>query len=101
MTNSITPQQLPNLINLNQFLALNVVPLLLRSNFTNMYLQALLEAPVTINSLEVVHHILVSNIQISQEFLHYYISKSIRSCDELEEGPKRDRQVKQVIYKVQ
>ncbi|CEP17021.1 hypothetical protein [Parasitella parasitica] len=101
LTSCIAPQKLPNLVDLNQFFALNVVPLLLRSHSASLYLQALLEAPVTINSLEVIHHILVSNISVSQEFLHYYISKSIRSCDELEEGPKRDRQVKQVVRFVQ
>ncbi|KAI8637040.1 hypothetical protein BD408DRAFT_396387 [Parasitella parasitica] len=101
LTTCITPQQLPNLVNLNQFLALNVVPLLLRSPSVNLYLHALLKAPVTINSLEVIHHILVNSIPISNEFLHYYISKSIQSCDETEEGLKRDRQVKQVVRFVQ
>ena len=79
---------------MNQFLALNIVPLLLKTDIANAYLQAILEAPITLNSIEVVHHALINNIQVSQEFLHYFISKSIRSCDD--EKPKRDRKVKLV-----
>jgi hypothetical protein len=100
LTHCIPPHQLPGLIDLNQFLAMELVPLLLESTHATQYLQALLNAVVTINSLEVIHHVLViKKITLSQEFLHYYISNSIRSCDQLtEQGPvaKRDRQVKQV-----
>ncbi|GAN10824.1 phenylacetyl- protein [Mucor ambiguus] len=98
LTDYITPERLPSLIDLNQFLALNVVPLLLKTELTSAYLQAILEAPITLNSIEVVHHALISNIQVSQDFLHYFISKSIRSCDE---KPKRDRKVKLVARFVQ
>lgn len=102
MTQCIQPHQLPCLIDLNQFLAMDVVPLLLDTTFATQYLESLLIAPVTINSLEVIYYVLVNKkMPLSQEFLHYYISNSIRSCDQLtEQGPvtKRDRQVKQVNH---
>ncbi|KAL9539932.1 hypothetical protein MBANPS3_009977 [Mucor bainieri] len=98
LTEYITPEQLPNLIDLNQFLALNVVPLLLKTDLASAYLQAILEATITLNSIEVVHHALINNVQVSQEFLHYFISKSIRAC---EEKPKRDRKIKLVARFVQ
>jgi hypothetical protein len=79
---------------------MDLVPGLLESTNATQYLKTLLDTPVTINSLEVIHHVLANKkIALSQEFLHYYISNSIRSCDQLtEQGPitKRDRQVKQV-----
>lgn len=65
------------------------------------YLQALLNTRVTTNSIEVVHHVLVNHLNLSQEFLHYFISNSIRSCDQLDEGPVKDRQVKQVARFIQ
>jgi hypothetical protein len=43
---------------------------------------------------------IVNNINLSQEFLHYFISNSIRSCDELQDNTK-DRQVKQVARFIQ
>ncbi|KAI8075798.1 uncharacterized protein B0P05DRAFT_546446 [Gilbertella persicaria] len=95
----IPPNQLPSLIDFNQFLALDIVPILLGSN--PAYLQSLLDTPVSIHSLEVVHHVLMNHMVLPEEFLHYYISNSIRSCDQLEEGPKRDRQVKQVTRFIQ
>ncbi|KAG1098069.1 hypothetical protein G6F42_018061 [Rhizopus arrhizus] len=98
LTDYIAPHQLPSLVDLNQFLALSIVPLLLKTSLADAYLQALLEAPITLNSIEVVHHALVNNVQVSQEFLHYFISKSIRSCDE---KPRRDRKVKLVARFVQ
>ncbi|KAL7335590.1 hypothetical protein PS15p_201039 [Mucor circinelloides] len=93
LTDYIAPHQLPSLVDLNHFLALSIVPLLLKTSLADAYLQALLEAPITLNSIEVVHHALVNNVQVSQEFLHYFISKSIRSCDE---KPRQDRKVKLV-----
>ena len=38
---------------------------------------------------------------LSPEFLHYYISNCIRSCDQIEEGPIKERQVKQVTRFIQ
>ncbi|KAI9470837.1 MAG: hypothetical protein EXX96DRAFT_370482 [Benjaminiella poitrasii] len=102
LTEYILPNQLPKLIDLNQFIALKIVPILLKTNYATLYLQSLLNAPVTVNSLEVIHYILIiRHMQLSQEFLHYYISNSIRSCDQLEEGLKKDRQVKQVARFIQ
>lgn len=54
---------------------------------------------VTINSLEVVHHVLVNHgLPIPTDFIHYYISHSMRSC---ESTTHRDRQVKQVARFIQ
>ncbi|CAO3627667.1 unnamed protein product [Mucor hiemalis] len=101
VTNYITPSQMNGLIDLNQFIAVDIVPLLLKSSLGNLYLQAFLNSRVTTNTIEVVHHVLVNHMNLSQEFLHYFISHSIRSCDELDEGPIKDRQVKQVARFIQ
>ncbi|KAI9267577.1 hypothetical protein EDC94DRAFT_601283 [Helicostylum pulchrum] len=101
LTEYVAPSQISRLIDLNQFLALDIVPYLLRSSKSQLYLEALLNSNITIHSLEVIHHILVNNVQLSPDFIHYYISNSIRSCDELEEGPGKDRQVKQVTRFIQ
>lgn len=44
------------------------------------------------------HHVLVNSMTLSPEFLHYYISNSIRSC---EQSQGKDRQVKQVAKFIQ
>ncbi|KAG1172315.1 hypothetical protein G6F71_006462 [Rhizopus microsporus] len=61
LSDIILPHQLPQLVNLNQFLAFDTVPLLLQSKNKD----------------------------------------DIRSCDQLEEGPKQDKQVKQVVRFIQ
>lgn len=101
VTEYITPNQINGLIHYNQFIAMDIVPLLLKSSLSNLYLQALLNTRVTTNSIEVVHHVLVNHLTLSQEFLHYFISNSIRSCDQLDEGLVKDRQVKQVARFIQ
>ncbi|GAA5810490.1 hypothetical protein MFLAVUS_003911 [Mucor flavus] len=101
LTEYVAPSQINRLIDLNQFLALDIVPYLLRSDKSQLYLEALLNSKITTHSLEVVHHILVNNVQLSPEFIHYYISNSIRSCEELEDGPGKSRQVKQVTRFIQ
>jgi hypothetical protein len=51
---------------------------------------------VTIQSLELMHHILTQNTcVISQDFLHAYVSLAIRSC-EMVDTTKESKQVKQV-----
>ncbi|KAI8384004.1 hypothetical protein BD560DRAFT_384591, partial [Blakeslea trispora] len=97
--NMISPYQLSRLMDLNQFVAMEIVPLLLKTNPS--YLQALVIAPVSMNSIEVMHHILVNRMSLPQDFLHQFISNSIRACDQLEDSPKRDRQVKQVARFIQ
>lgn len=58
-------------------------------------MQALLSTRVTINSVEVMHHVLVNaSIRLPADFVHYYISNSIRCCEQ-------DRQVKQVARFIQ
>ncbi|KAI8332530.1 hypothetical protein EDC96DRAFT_451557, partial [Choanephora cucurbitarum] len=71
-THLILPHQLPRLMDLNQFVAMEIVPLLLKSD--PLYLEALVTAPIT---------------------------NSIRACDRLEDSPRKDRQVKQVARFIQ
>lgn len=97
----VQPNQLPSLIEFNQFLAFDILSLLLKSDQKPRYLQALLDTNVTSQSIETIHHILVhQKMNLSQDFIHYYISNSIRSCEQLE-GLKRDKQVKQVARFIQ
>ncbi|KAG1302212.1 hypothetical protein G6F61_010664 [Rhizopus arrhizus] len=98
----VLPNELPALINLNQFLAFDILSLLLESDKTQEYLQAILDHPITLQSIESIHHILVhKKTSLSQDFIHYYISNSIRSCDQLEDGLIKDKQVKQVAKFIQ
>ena len=85
-------------MDLNQFVAMEIVPLLLKSDPS--YLEALVMAPISMNSIEIVHHILVNHRPLPQDFLHHYIANSIRACDRMEDSPKKDRQVKQVKERI-
>lgn len=62
------------------------------------YLKALAQTPVSSDSIEVVHHLATSTKEglLSQDFLHLYISSSIRTCDLHEDGPWKDKHVRLV-----
>ncbi|KAG0166337.1 hypothetical protein DFQ28_004678 [Apophysomyces sp. BC1034] len=66
------------------------------------YLESLLTVPVSSNALDVIHHLVAGPdpIRLPEEFLHMYISNSIRSCDLLE-GPWQDKQVRLVAKFIQ
>ncbi|KAI9304576.1 hypothetical protein BJ944DRAFT_266633 [Cunninghamella echinulata] len=90
----LSPHQLPNLIEMNHILAVEIVPDLLNGPITDSYLHFLSLPPVTCNSLEVIHHVLTSLQQtLPGEFLHTYVSSAIRTC-ELLEGIWQEKQVR-------
>ncbi|KAI7888608.1 uncharacterized protein EV154DRAFT_517194 [Mucor mucedo] len=99
LSSMIPPEGLTDLIEINQFSALHIVPHLFQCESSPLYQQALLNTRVTINSLEVVHHVLVNHgVPVPADFIHYYISHSIQSC---EQCSNKDRQVKQVARFIQ
>lgn len=87
------------MIEANPFLAFDVTYALLKPNTEcASYLETLTEVPVTSNSLEMMHHLLTcaEPCSLTSEFMHVYISNSIRSCEMLEDGPWKDKQVRTV-----
>ncbi|KAI8368126.1 uncharacterized protein BYT42DRAFT_585360 [Radiomyces spectabilis] len=93
----------PSFLEFNHFIALDIVPILIKTSDRKEFLYALAEVPVTPNSVDVIHHVLTcgSLSEIPSEFLHAYVSKCIRSCELLDEGVAQDRQVKLVTKLVQ
>ncbi|ORZ15291.1 hypothetical protein BCR42DRAFT_416805 [Absidia repens] len=92
----LAPKELPTLIELNHFLAVDLVPILLNGSVTNAYLYFLSQPKITCNSMEVIHHVLTTHHQaLPDDFLHTYISNAIRTC-ELLEGSWQERHVRMV-----
>ncbi|KAI8077765.1 uncharacterized protein BX664DRAFT_389360 [Halteromyces radiatus] len=92
----LAPRQLPKLIELNHFLAADLVPMILTRSMAEAYLHFLAMPKVTCNSLEVIHHVLTTHQQrLPDDFLHAYISSAIQTC-ELLEGSWQERQVRMV-----
>ncbi|KAF7730395.1 hypothetical protein EC973_002201 [Apophysomyces ossiformis] len=98
----IPSDQLPQFIELNRFLAFDIVPLYLKLPTMEEYLESLLTMPVSSNGVDVIHHIIAGTnpIQLPEGFLHMYISNCIRSCDVLE-GHWQDKQVRLVAKFIQ
>ncbi|ORZ01078.1 hypothetical protein BCR43DRAFT_486341 [Syncephalastrum racemosum] len=93
------PDTLRGMIEANPFLAFDVAHALLKQETERaIYLETLTEVPISSNSLEMVHHLLTcaEPCILSSEFMHVYISNSIRSCEMLEDGPWKDKQVRTV-----
>ncbi|KAI8330728.1 hypothetical protein BC941DRAFT_440023 [Chlamydoabsidia padenii] len=92
----LAPKQLLNLIEVNTFWALDVVPMLLKGSTADAYLHFLAQPNITCNSLEVIHHVLTRHQQtLPGEFMHTYISNAIRTCD-MVEGLSQERLVRMV-----
>ncbi|KAI8061081.1 hypothetical protein BC940DRAFT_337129 [Gongronella butleri] len=93
----LVPTQLVPLIDLNLLLATNVVPLLLQHTLlAPMYMDALIGQPVSMNSIEVVHHVLTQEPHLfNADFVHAYILKAIQSCYDVD-GPWQDKLVRHV-----
>ena len=63
------------------------------------YLYGLAKVPVGNTSVELIYHLLTSSSSIihkDDDFLHIYISNSIRTCELYEEGPRKDKYVRLV-----
>uniref|UniRef100_A0A5K4EZJ1 CCR4-NOT transcription complex subunit 11 n=1 Tax=Schistosoma mansoni TaxID=6183 RepID=A0A5K4EZJ1_SCHMA len=75
----ITPEIVPNFVNRNPVIAIEVLQLLITSPKRDEYLNALLKMEVTVQSIEVVNR-LSTKIALPTEFIQDYISNCLAFC---------------------
>ncbi|KAI9249199.1 hypothetical protein BDA99DRAFT_524283 [Phascolomyces articulosus] len=108
----LSPEKLRDLVETNHILAMDVVPLFLEQVNDKEYLYGLAKVPVGNTSVELVYHLLTSSHHSRSDgsiggmgnvgdFLHMYISNSIRTCELYEEGPRKDKHVRLVAKFIQ
>ncbi|KAI7851306.1 hypothetical protein BDC45DRAFT_224832 [Circinella umbellata] len=100
----LSPEKLHDLVETNHILAMDVVPLFFEQVDDKEYLYGLAKVPVGNTSVELIYHLLTSSSSIihkDDDFLHIYISNSIRTCELYEEGPRKDKYVRLVAKFIQ
>nr|CAH8855573.1 unnamed protein product [Trichobilharzia regenti] len=96
----ITAEILPNLVNRNPVIAIEVLQLLITSPKRDEYLNALLKMEVTVQSIEVVNR-LSTKIVLPTEFIQNYISNCLAFCYSVQDRFYQMRHVRLVCVLLQ
>ncbi|ORX44754.1 hypothetical protein DM01DRAFT_1178345 [Hesseltinella vesiculosa] len=76
-------EQIHLLVDRNQMLAMEVVPVLLMGPLAERYWDALVQHTVSTNTLEVIHHCLITrSVPVQRELIHLTVDLAIITCTE-------------------
>ncbi|THD20745.1 CCR4-NOT transcription complex subunit 11 [Fasciola hepatica] len=96
----ITPENLPNLINSNPIIAIEILEVLIDGVQKEDYYNALISTEVTVHSIEVVNR-LATKVLLPTEFIHRYISKCMQSCQAVQGKFSQQRHVRLICVFIQ